>query len=76
MIGEGELFVDDRISNFLLVSGIKRRQSCHQLVKQSSKRVKIHPVAVPALLDHFRRHVLSASTETVSNLSGIKPRLR
>jgi hypothetical protein len=31
---------------------------------------------VPALLDHFRRHVLSASAETVSNLSGIKPRLR
>lgn len=75
MIGEGELFVDDRISNFLLVSGIKRRQSCHQFVKQSSERVKIHPVAVPTLLDHFRRHVLSASAVTVSHLPAIKPRL-
>lgn len=76
MIGKGELFVDDSIPNFLLVSGVKRRQSCHQFVKQSSERVKIHSVAVSTLLDHFRRHVLGASAETVSNLSGIKASLR
>ena len=75
VIGEGELFIDYCVFNLLLVSGIKRRQACHQLVKQCSKCVKINTVTVPTLQDHFWRHVLSTAAKTVSHFSGIKASL-
>lgn len=76
MLRKGELLIYNCIFNFLFISGVKRRQASHKLIKQSSESVKVDSIRMADFLDHFWGHVFSASTETVCYLSAVKASFR
>lgn len=76
MLGEGQLFIDNRVFDLFLVPTIERGQPSDQLIKQGSQRIEVNSVRVPSLLNHLGRHILCAPTEAVGDFSGFKADLR
>lgn len=46
MLGHCELVIYDRLLKLLLIFGVKRRQSCDQLIEEGPQRVVIDTVGV------------------------------